>query len=83
MMMGGGSILVLLVLVVVIWAVLKVFPDWRDRVGLDRREGSAEETLRQRFARGEIGAEEEYERTLEVLRDGRVPEKSGAKEVQR
>jgi hypothetical protein len=41
--------------------------------------------LRQRFARREIDAQE-YERSLEVLRgrvseNGRVPEKSGAKEV--
>ena len=88
---GGGSILLLLVLVVAVWAIIKVFPDWQDRVGLDRRvdsrrEGLAEETLRQRFARGEIDAQE-YERSLEVLRhgrisaDGRVPETSGAKEV--
>jgi putative membrane protein len=85
-MMGGGLILTVLVLVLVVWAIIKVFPDWQDRVGLDRREDSAEETLRQRFARGEITAEE-YERSLEVLRygkvseNGRVPEKSGAKEV--
>jgi len=85
-MMGGGLILTVLVLVLVVWAIIKVFPDWQDRVGLDRREDSAEETLRQRFARGEIDAEE-YERSLEVLRygkvseNGRVPEKSGAKEV--
>ena len=83
---GGGSILLLLVLVLVVWALIKVVPDWQDRMGLDRREDSAEETLRQRFARGEIDAEE-YERSLEVLRygkvseNGRVPEKSGAKEV--
>jgi putative membrane protein len=86
-MMGGGTILTLLVLVVVVFALIKVFPDWQDRVGLNsRREDSAEETLRQRFARGEIDAEE-YERSLEVLRhgrvseDGKVSEKSGAKEV--
>jgi len=71
MMMGGGLILTLLVLVVVVWAIIKVFPDWQDRVGLDRsvdsrREGSAEETLRQRFARGEIDAEE-YEERHRVL----------------
>jgi putative membrane protein len=86
-MMGGGLILLLVVLGVVIFALIKAFPDWQDRLGLDnRREDSAEETLRQRFARGEIDAED-YERSLEVLRggrvseDGRVPEKSGAKEV--
>jgi putative membrane protein len=87
MMMGGGLILTLLVLGVVVWAIIKVFPDWQDRLGLNsRREDSAEETLRQRFARGEIDAED-YERSLEVLRNvsisenGRVSEKSGAKEV--
>ena len=83
---GGGSILLLLVLVVVVLALIKAFPDWRDRLGLNRREDSAEETLRQRFARGEIDAED-YERSLEVLREGRasengrVSETSGAKEV--
>ena len=82
---GGGSILLLVVLGLVVWAVIRYFPDWRDRVGLNRREDSrredsAEETLRQRFARGEIDAEE-YRRSLEVLRNGRVSEKSGAKEV--
>jgi putative membrane protein len=78
---GGGLILLLVVLGLVVFALIKVFPDWQDRVGLNnRRVGSAEETLRQRFARGEIDAEE-YERSLEVLRNGRVSEKSGAKEV--
>jgi putative membrane protein len=90
-MMGGGgvgTILLLVVLAVAVWAIIKIFPDWQDRVGLNssRRETSAEETLRQRFARGEIDAEE-YERSLAVLRNGRVSqngrvsEKSGAKEV--
>ena len=72
-MMFGELILVLLVLGVVVWAIIKVVPDWQNRIGLDRREDSAEETLRQRFARGEIDAEE-YERSLEVLRSGRVSE---------
>ena len=79
---GGGTILLLLVLVVVVWALIKVFPDLQGRVGLNsssRREDSAEETLRQRFARGEIDAEE-YERSLEVLRNGRVSENGAAKE---
>jgi uncharacterized membrane protein len=88
-MVGGsvGTILLLLVLVVVVWAVIKLFPDWQDRVGLygrrqdsGREEDPAEETLRQRFARGEID-QEDYERSLEVLRSGRVSERSGAKEV--
>jgi putative membrane protein len=73
MMMGGGLILTLLVVAVAVWAIIKVFPDWQDRVGLDRRadsrrEGSAEETLRQRFAKGEIDAEE-YEQRHRVLRE--------------
>ena len=87
MMMGGELILLLVVLGVVVFALIKVFPDWQDRVGLNNgREDSAEEILRQRFARGEIDAEE-YERSLKVLRhgrvseNGRVSEKSGAKEV--
>jgi putative membrane protein len=77
-MMFGELILVLLVLGVVVWAIIKVVHDWQNRIGLDRREDSAEETLRQRFARGEIDAEE-YERSLEVLRSGRISEKSDAK----
>jgi uncharacterized membrane protein len=82
-MMGGGvgTILLLLVLVVAVFALIKAFPDWQDRVGLNsRREDSAEETLRQRFARGEIDAED-YERSLKVLRNGRASERSDAKEV--
>ena len=80
-MMGGGvgTILLLVVLAVAVWAIIKVFPDWQDRVGLSsRREDSAEETLRQRFAQGEIDAED-YERSLEVLRHGRASERSSAK----
>jgi uncharacterized membrane protein len=83
-MMFGELFLVLLVLGVVVWAIIKVVPDWQNRIGLNRREDSAEETLRQRFASGEIDAEE-YECSLEVLRSGRVSEygrmseKGGAK----
>ena len=63
---GGGTILLLVVLAVAVWAILKLVPDWQDRLGLNnRREDSAEETLRQRFARGEIDAQE-YERSLKV-----------------
>jgi putative membrane protein len=69
MMMGGGLILTLLVLGVVVFALIKLFPDWQDRLGLNsRREDSAEETLRQRFARGEID-QEEYEQRLRILRE--------------
>ena len=86
MMGGGGGLILLLLLGLVVFALIKVFPDWQDRVDLnnrreeDRREDSAEETLRQRFARGEIDAED-YERSLEVLRHGRASERSSAKEV--
>jgi putative membrane protein len=69
MMMGGGLILTLLVLGVVVFALIKLFPDWQDRLGLNsRREDSAEETLRQRFARGEID-QEEYEERHRILRE--------------
>jgi putative membrane protein len=81
------TLLGFVVLALVLWAVFRILPSpWQDTVSPDRREDSAEKTLRQRFARGEIDAED-YERSLEVLRngriseDGRVPEKSGAKEV--
>jgi putative membrane protein len=74
MMMGGGvgTILLLVVLAVAVWAIIKVFPDWQDRVGLyngreNKREDSAEGILRQRFARGEIDAEE-YEERHRILR---------------
>ena len=84
MMGGGGGLILLLLLGLVVFVLIKVFPDWQDRVDLnnrreeDRREDSAEETLRQRFARGEIDAED-YERSLEVLRHGRASERSSAK----
>jgi putative membrane protein len=70
-MMGGGLILTLLVLGVAVWAIIKLVPDWQDRVGLNsgpenKGEDSAEETLRQRFARGEIDAQE-YEERHRVL----------------
>jgi putative membrane protein len=67
---GGGLILLLVVLGLVVFVLIKVFPDWQDRVGLSsrRREDSAEETLRQRFARGEID-QEEYEERRRILRE--------------
>jgi putative membrane protein len=81
-MMGGfgivGLLLTIALVVLAVWAISRLFPDWQDRVAPQRREDTAEETLRQRFARGEIDAEE-YERTLEILRSGRAPEGTGAK----
>jgi uncharacterized membrane protein len=55
-----------------------MFPDWQDRVNPQRREDSAEETLRERFAPGDIDAEE-YGRSFEILQSGRVSERNGAK----
>jgi putative membrane protein len=53
----------------VLWAVFRILPSpWQDRVGPDKRESSAEEILRQRFARGEID-QEEYEERHRVLRE--------------
>jgi uncharacterized membrane protein len=68
-MMGGRLILALLVLGVVVWAIIKFVPDWQDRVDLNRHKDSAEETLRRRFARGEIDAKEYEERRLILLRE--------------
>lgn len=81
-MMGGfgivGLFLTVLLVVIAVWAIGRMFPDWQERVNPQRREDPAEETLRQRFARGEIDAEE-YERRLEILRSGRASEGAGAK----
>jgi putative membrane protein len=53
--------------------VVRIFPKVRgdERPGAPR--DSAEEILRERFARGEITAEE-YEKSLEILRGGTVRE---------
>lgn len=83
-MMGGSGGLGILffigLLALIAWAAVRVFPDWRERLegsGSAGRTGSAEEILRERFARGEIDAEE-YERSLEVLRSGKSHVKDGA-----
>jgi uncharacterized membrane protein len=63
------TLLGFIVLGVVLWAVFRVLPSpWPDRVSPDSRESSAEETLRQRFARGEIDAQE-YEERHRILRE--------------
>jgi putative membrane protein len=83
-MMGGGGLLSLLLLVglvvLIVWAVNRGMLDRGNQggVSLFKQERTAEEILKERFARGEIDAKE-YERSLEVLRKGRVSEKSGAK----
>jgi putative membrane protein len=61
---GGFAILVLVALLAVAaWGVTRLLPSLRGE-----RAGSAEEILRERFARGEISAEE-YVRSYQVLRE--------------
>ena len=61
---GGFAILVLVALLAVAaWGVTRLLPSLRGE-----RAGSAEEILRERFARGEITAEE-YVRSYQVLRE--------------
>jgi putative membrane protein len=51
----------------IVWAVVRIFPAAREgESSASRSPKPAEEILRERFARGEIGAEE-YQRSLEVL----------------
>jgi putative membrane protein len=52
---------------VVVWLVVRVFPKVRRDEQLGTPRDSAEEILRERFARGEITAEE-YQRSIEILR---------------
>lgn len=73
-MMGGFGFLWMLVptlfliglIALAIWAITRIFPSEQPPPA-DSHEASAEETLRQRYARGEIG-EDEYERSRKVLR---------------
>ncbi len=61
---GGVAILVLAgLLAVAAWGVTRLLPSRRGE-----RAGSAEEILRERFARGEISAEE-YAKAYEVLQE--------------
>jgi putative membrane protein len=83
-MMGGsgllGALLMLLfwggVIALVVWLLFSLFSGGRskDEAGVFR--DTAEETLRERFARGEINAEE-YEEALKVLRSRSVDPASG------
>lgn len=61
---GGVAILILAgLLAVAAWGVTRLLPSLRGE-----RAGSAEEILRERFARGEISAEE-YVKAYQVLRE--------------
>jgi hypothetical protein len=53
---------------VVTWLVVRIFPKVRRDERLEAPRDSAEEILRERFARGEITAEE-FQRSIEILRD--------------
>ena len=58
------------ILALIVWAVMRIFPGGHSSSG--PHEGSArsaEDTLRERFARGEIDAED-YEERLRILRGG-------------
>ena len=58
---------------VVVWLVVRVFPKVRRDELLGTPRDSAEEILRERFARGEITAEE-FQRSIEILRGATVRE---------
>jgi len=52
---------------IVAWLVVRIFPKVRRDERLEAPRDSAEEILRERFARGEVTAEE-YQRSIEILR---------------
>ena len=60
---GGIAILILASLLALAWGVTRILPSRRGE-----RAGSAEEILRERFARGEISAEE-YVKSYQVLHE--------------
>ncbi len=84
MMNGGGWLWMLLSLLFwggliafAVWALMRIFPNRGGSDGTSgNREDNAEEILQKRFARGEIDAEE-YERSLEVLKDRENATKGG------
>ena len=74
-MMGGGLMILFMILwllflvgiiALVVWLVMRLFFNRRGAERQQARGDSAEEILQERFARGEIDAEE-YEHSLEVL----------------
>lgn len=67
--MGWFWLLGLLLVMAVIWVVVRAGSRGGTSDASEPREGSPEEVLRNRFARGEIG-EDEYRSRLGALRDG-------------
>ena len=68
--MGFGIILWLAVIALIVWAVVRIFPN-QDQESRGSAGGPPEEILRRRFAEGEIDAKQ-YERSLEVLKGART-----------
>lgn len=74
-MMGGfgifGMLLWIAIIALIVWAVVRLIQGRPGNGGPapEERPDPAEETLRQRYARGEIG-DEEYGRSLSTLRGG-------------
>jgi H+/Cl- antiporter ClcA len=58
---------------IVTWLVVRIFPKVRRDERPEAPRDSAEEILRERFARGEITAEE-FQRSIEILRSGTARE---------
>ncbi|HET7479049.1 MAG TPA: SHOCT domain-containing protein [Rubrobacteraceae bacterium] len=70
--MGFGIILWLAIIALIVWAVVRIFPNQGQGGNRESSAGETpEETLRRRFAGGEIDAEE-YERSLKVLKGERT-----------
>lgn len=84
MMNGGGWPWMLLLILfwggliaLAVWALIRIFPNRGGSDGTSgNREDNAEEILQKRFARGEIDTEE-YERSLEVLKNRENTMKGG------
>lgn len=74
LLIGGG------LLALIIWAISRAFPANRNNERQEPRRESAEDILRERFARGEIDTGE-YEDSLKTLRGEKHPN-SGAQAKQ-
>jgi putative membrane protein len=71
LLLGGG------LLALIVWAISRAFPGNRNNERREPRRESAEDILRERFARGEIDTGE-YESSLRTLR-GENTRESGSK----